>query len=79
MEDEQEHEEIIEEEESFDEGPELEPDKGHDLDLTPMVQSEDRSLAPYDPLQLYLLEIKRYKLLTKEEEVERHIALLHPI
>jgi RNA polymerase sigma-32 factor len=75
MEDEQEHEEIIEEEESFDEGPELEPDKGHDLDLTPMVQSEDRSLAPYDPLQLYLLEIKRYKLLTKEEEVELAIRV----
>jgi RNA polymerase sigma-32 factor len=69
MEDEQEHEEIIEEEESLDEGPDLEHGKGHDLDLTPMVQSEDRSLAPYDPLQLYLLEIKRYKLLTKEEEV----------
>ena len=33
-----------------------------------MVQSEERSLVPYDPLQLYLFEIKRYRLLTREEE-----------
>ncbi|MGD8226366.1 MAG: RNA polymerase factor sigma-32 [Desulfobacteraceae bacterium] len=33
-----------------------------------MVRPEDRALVPYDPLQLYLLEIKHYKLLTREEE-----------
>lgn len=37
-------------------------------ELVPVVQSEERSLVPYDPLQLYLFEIKRYRLLTREEE-----------
>ena len=37
-------------------------------ELAPVVQSEERSLVPYDPLQLYLFEIKRYRLLTREEE-----------
>ncbi|MGD8385515.1 MAG: RNA polymerase factor sigma-32 [Desulfobacteraceae bacterium] len=39
-------------------------------DLAPVVQPEDRALVPYDPLQLYLLEIKNYRLLTREEEVD---------
>jgi RNA polymerase sigma-32 factor len=39
-------------------------------DLAPVVQREDRGLVPYDPLQLYLMEIKNYRLLTREEEVE---------
>ena len=30
----------------------------------------DKSLVKYDPLQRYLLEISRYKLLTREEETE---------
>jgi RNA polymerase sigma-32 factor len=30
----------------------------------------DKSLVKYDPLQRYLLEISRYKLLTREEEIE---------
>jgi RNA polymerase sigma-32 factor len=38
--------------------------------LSPVVQSEKRSLVPYDPLQMYLMEIKHYTLLTREEEVE---------
>lgn len=38
--------------------------------LSPVVATEDRSLVPYDPLQMYLLEIKNYDLLTREEEVE---------
>lgn len=29
---------------------------------------KDASIAPYDPLQRYLMEISQYKLLTKEEE-----------
>jgi RNA polymerase sigma-32 factor len=37
-------------------------------ELVPVIQSEERSLVPYDPLQLYLFEIKRYRLLTREEE-----------
>ena len=45
------------------------------LDTRPVVQDADRALVPYDPLQLYLLEIKRYNLLTKEEEVELAIRV----
>jgi len=40
-----------------------------------VVQSEDRALIPYDPLQMYLLEIKNYRLLTREEEVELAIRV----
>jgi len=40
------------------------------VDLAPVVQTADRALIPYDPLQMYLLEIKNYGLLTREEEVE---------
>ena len=36
--------------------------------LTPVVQTSGTALVPYDPLQLYLQEIKRYNLLTREEE-----------
>jgi RNA polymerase sigma-32 factor len=43
--------------------------------LSPVVQTEDRALIPYDPLQLYLLEIKNYKLLTREEETELAIKV----
>ena len=38
--------------------------------LSPIIRNESRALVPYDPLQMYLLEIKNYNLLTKEEEVE---------
>ncbi|MDY6971669.1 MAG: RNA polymerase factor sigma-32 [Thermodesulfobacteriota bacterium] len=43
--------------------------------LAPRVQSKERALVPYDPLQLYLLEIKRYDLLTREEEKELAIRV----
>jgi RNA polymerase sigma-32 factor len=46
------------------------PSKGKQVDLAPLVRPEERALVPYDPLQLYLLEIKHYNLLTREEEVE---------
>ena len=38
-------------------------------ELSPIVQPEERALVPYDPLQMYLLEIKHFKLLTREEEM----------
>ena len=45
------------------------------VELAPMVRPEERALVPYDPLQLYLLEIKHYKLLTREEETELAIRV----
>ncbi len=49
----------------------LEPqDEETTLSLLPVVQPEERAVGLYDPLQLYLTEIKNYKLLTREEEVE---------
>lgn len=44
------------------------------LDLS-LVIPEERALVPYDPLQLYLYEIKKYRLLTKEEETELAIRV----
>ena len=38
--------------------------------LAPQIQPTERALVPYDPLQMYLFEIKRYKLLTRDEEIE---------
>ena len=38
--------------------------------LFPAVQPKERSTVPYDPLQAYLLEIKQFRLLTREEEKE---------
>jgi len=51
---------------------------GDDPDVSNLaltVSPEDRALVPYDPLQLYLLEIKQYKLLTREEEIELAIRV----
>lgn len=45
------------------------------VDLAPVVQVRERSLVPYDPLQMYLLEIKNYNLLTREEETELAIRV----
>mgnify|MGYP000111883843 CR=1 FL=1 len=39
-----------------------------EFDLRPVVQPEEKALVPYDPLQLYLMEIKKFRLLTREEE-----------
>jgi RNA polymerase sigma-32 factor len=49
--------------------------EGPQGELAPMVRPEERALVPYDPLQLYLLEIKHYKLLTREEETELAIRV----
>ncbi len=39
-------------------------------DLVPAPRKEDGALVAFDPLQMYLGEMRRYKLLTKEEEIE---------
>lgn len=49
--------------------------KDEKVGLNLVMQKEERSLVPYDPLQLYLYEIKKYKLLTKEEETELAIRV----
>ncbi len=43
--------------------------------IAPVFQPEDKSLVPYDPLQLYLSEIKNFRLLTREEEKELGILV----
>lgn len=43
--------------------------------LPPALRPEENALIPYDPLQMYLLEIKQYKLLTREEEKELAIRV----
>lgn len=44
--------------------------------LFPAVQRDERAVVPYDPLQAYLLEIKRFRLLTREEEKELAIRVV---
>jgi RNA polymerase sigma-32 factor len=39
-------------------------------DLKPVPKTSDGSVVAYDPLQIYLWEVRRHKLLTKEEETE---------
>lgn len=53
----------------------VQPPELTEAELTPMVRPEERALVPYDPLQLYLLEIKNYRLLSREEEVELAIRV----
>ena len=45
-----------------------------ELILAPALHQE-KSLVPFDPLQVYLLEIKKYDLLTREEEIELAIRV----
>jgi RNA polymerase sigma-32 factor len=45
------------------------------VDLRPAVRSGERALVPYDPLQMYLLEIKNFGLLTREEEMNLAIRV----
>ena len=44
--------------------------------LPPSVHIAERALVPFDPLQIYLMEIKRYELLTREEERELAIRVM---
>jgi RNA polymerase sigma-32 factor len=46
-----------------------------EFDLRPVVQAKERALVPFDPLQMYMLEIKNYTLLTREEERELAIRV----
>jgi RNA polymerase sigma-32 factor len=43
--------------------------------LLPAVQPEDSSLVPYNMLEMYLREIKRFNLLTRKEEKQLAIRL----
>ncbi len=45
------------------------------VDLSPIVPVKEKSLVPYDPLQIYLMEIKNFRLLTREEETELAIRV----
>jgi len=47
-----------------------------DAILPPSVQIAGTALVPFDPLQIYLMEIKRYDLLTREEERELAIRVV---
>ena len=58
---------------TFGQGAEAEEEEN--LDMSNVMPSEERALVPYDPLQLYLYEIKKYNLLTKEEETELAIKV----
>jgi RNA polymerase sigma-32 factor len=46
-----------------------------EVDLRPVLRTGERALVPYDPLQMYLLEIKNFGLLTREEEMELAIRV----
>jgi len=43
--------------------------------LVPAIQTTDRALVPFDPLQIYLMEVKRYDLISREEERELAIKI----
>ena len=44
--------------------------------LPPSVHIAETAVVPFDPLQIYLVEIKRYALLTREEERELAIRVM---
>ena len=57
-----------------DEGMPSEDQNQEELILAPALHQE-KSLVPFDPLQVYLLETKKYDLLTREEEIELAIRV----
>jgi RNA polymerase sigma-32 factor len=46
----------------------IEDEAQHEKGIIP--RDKESSLVPYDPLQAYLWEIRRYSLITREEEIE---------
>lgn len=46
------------------------PKKAADVKKKKINQPSDKALVKFDPLQRYLMEISRYNLLTREEEIE---------
>lgn len=61
-------EDLEEEEEIAPDGERRELAFAGSLSLEPAPKPSGRAVVPYDPLQMYLLEIKQYRLLTREEE-----------
>jgi len=53
-----------------DQGKREDSSAGARYDLMPVPSKKEGSLVAYDPLQMYLWEMSRYRLLTKEEEIE---------
>ena len=47
----------------------------NDEEKEAIVTSDGKAVVPFDPLQAYLHEVKRYKLLTREEELELAIRV----
>jgi len=47
-----------------------------DAVLPPSVHIAETAVVPFDPLQIYLIEIKRYDLLTREEERDLAIRVV---
>ena len=45
------------------------------VSLVPATHTTDTALVPFDPLQIYLMEIKRYELISREEEKELAIKI----
>jgi len=43
--------------------------------LVPVLPPAEKALIPYDPLQMYLLEVKRFNLLTREDETQLAIRV----
>ncbi len=50
-------------------------DRDYDIDTFFLAQVPEKCAVPYDPLAQYLQEIKRYRLLTREEERELAIRV----
>jgi len=63
-------EDILEEEDIVSDIKKIYPVPMKNQAIVPAPKPEDKELAPYDPLQRYLMEIRKYKLLTREEEKE---------
>jgi len=45
-------------------------DNSASLSLAPILSSSRNAVVPYDPLQAYLFEVKKFNLLTRDQEIE---------